>query len=222
MFRYLYQKFLFSPQRIKAKNERQLLARGARICHWLPIIDQDTQMRTALDVGRRAAIVCAMYHVYIGVPTKMIRRWLDDNGLMPYVSPEEKILLQKSATDISDHEKCDLSWYVESLYALVWAGSIYDALDVEEYVPETLVNHTPNLQESERADAFIAGLTLRPYSEIYKMLDFYYRASWYARDANLTREDSKNFDLNNVMARRRSLEWVFDADVEWDHVDLST
>lgn len=179
-------------------------------------------MRTALDVGRRAAIVCGLYHVYIGVLTKVIRRWLDDNGLMPHVSPEERILLQKSEADISAQEKCDLSWYVESLYALVWAGSIYDALDVEEYVPETLVNHTPNLQEDERADAFIGGLKIRSYNEIYKMLDLYSRASWYARDASLRGEESKNFDLSNIMARRRSLEWVFDADVEWDNVDLST
>ena len=179
-------------------------------------------MRTSEDVGRRAVIVCALYHVYIGVPPKMISRWLDDNGLTPHVSLEEKAILQKSEGGLSAHEKCDLSWYVESLYALMWVGSIYDVLDMEEYVPDTLVNYTPNIQEGERADVFVATLNLRPYSEVYKMLDLYYRASWYARDASLRGENPNNFDLNNIMARRRSLEWVFDGDVEWDHVDLST
>lgn len=89
-------------------------------------------------------------------------------------------------------------------------------------MPDTLVNFLPDIQKGDAADQFIKSIKMRSYGEIYQMLDLYYRAHWYTRDARLCGEDSKDFDLGVVQARRRALEWIFYPTNDWDNMYLST
>jgi len=98
---------------------------------------------------------------------------------------------------------CEIGWYVESLCALLWAGSIFKELSPQKHVPDTMVNFVPNIQNGDAAENFIKTIKLRSYSQLYKMMDLYYRAHWYVRDARLCQEDSKDFDYGIIQSRRR-------------------
>ncbi|MBA4117679.1 MAG: hypothetical protein C0514_02125 [Candidatus Puniceispirillum sp.] len=222
MLHFIREHFLLPPRAIKEENDHYLLERGARICAWLPTIEHRTCIRGAREIGQRAAVLYGLFQIYLRAPTQVIRTWFEKNRLMGYLSPNELELIEKHEDELCDQERCDLSWNVEAIYALLWAGSVFDTLDVQKYVPDTLVNVTPDIQENESADKLRRSIKTRPYAQIYKMLDLYYRASWYVVDANLVNEDTKDFNYSVIMTRRQALEWVYDPTSSWDHIDLST
>ena len=222
MLHLIREHFLLPPRTIKEDNDRYLRGCGARVCAWLPTIEHRTRIRGAREIGQRAAVLHGLFQIYLQAPTHVIRVWFEENRLMGCLSSNERELIEKHEDELCDQERCDLSWNVEAIYALLWAGSVFDTLDVQKYVPDTLVNYTPDLQVNERADELMGSIKTRPYAQIYKMLDLYYRASWYVVDANLVNEDTKDFNYSLIMTRRQALEWVFDPTSSWDHIDLST
>ena len=88
--------------------------------------------------------------------------------------------------------------------------------------PDTLVNFVPNIQKNEPAKSFIKSFKLRSYKQIYEILDLYYRAHWFVRDARLCNEDTKDFNYSTIISRRSALEWIFDTKSDWDDIELST
>lgn len=222
MLNALYRKMFVHPAEIKKKNELFLTEKGARICDWLPYIESDSVMRSSFAAGQRAAILCAMYNISLDTPTLVIREWLEKNGLLDHLSFKEKEMLGKNEQDLTPQEMCNLSWYIESLHAFLWAGSVFETLPITQYFPETIFDFIPDIQKDEPAQAFIKSFKLRPYKQIYEMLDLHYRAHWFVRDASLCHEDTKEFDYSIIVSRRTSLEWIFDNQSDWDDVDLST
>lgn len=170
----------------------------------------------------RALILQAMFSLYIGAPTSVIKKWLDDNNLLTYLSPKEHNLLNKHERDISKQEMNDLSWNIESIYALLWVGSIYKDLPLQTHAPDNLVKYLPNIKNNDSIKKFIENFKMRSFEEIYIALDLYYRAHWYARDCHITSKDSKNFDLPTIEYRRRALGWLFDSEANWDDIRLDT
>ena len=222
MFNAFYRKLFIHPHVIKKKSELFLINKGARICDWLPYIDTDSVIRNSLESGQRAAILCSMCNISRGAPTHIIKEWLKQNALLAHLSSEEEEILGKNEKDLTDQEMINLSWYVESLYAFLWAGSIFDTLPTTEHVPDTLVNFVPNIQKNEPAKSFIKSFKLRSYKQIYEILDLYYRAHWFVRDARLCNEDTKDFNYSTIISRRSALEWIFDTKSDWDDIELST
>lgn len=222
MFYKLYKKMFLNPEVIKNKNEQYLLSQGARICKWLPCTEHTQATVSSQNMARRAAIVCGMFNIYMGAPTHVIKKWLEENELITDLSAEEIAIINKNESEISERELSEISWYIESLCAFLWAGSVLTELSPQKYVPDTLVNLLPNIQNGDSAEQFIKNIKIRSYGQIYQMLDLYYRAHWYTRDAGLCREDTKDFDIGIIEARRRALEWVFYATNDWDDIYLST
>jgi hypothetical protein len=221
MFDRFYKSLFLSPKLIKAQNERYLLSRGARICKWLPTTGHTNNTRDSLDVGRRAAVIYGIFNIYLGAPTQRIKQWLEDNNLLSYLSAEENALINKSENDINEQEMCEIGWYVESLCALLWAGSIFKELSPQKHVPNTMVNFVPNIQNGDAAEDFIKIIRLRSYSQLYKMLDLYHRAHWYVLDASLCGEDTRNFEYGIIQSRTRALEWIFYLVNDWDDGSFS-
>lgn len=55
------------------------------------------------------------------------------------------------------------------------------------------------------------------------MLDLYFRAHWYARDGQLNGYPTAPFDLDIIMERRKTLEWLVDRSIEdWDDTPQDT
>lgn len=46
----------------------------------------------------------------------------------------------------------------------------------------------------------------------------YHRLHWRTRDDRLNGRDSGDVDLSVIMERRKSLEWILDAECDWDDV----
>ncbi|MNW20348.1 hypothetical protein D3C71_2207160 [compost metagenome] len=53
------------------------------------------------------------------------------------------------------------------------------------------------------------------------MLDYYYRLHWYCVDERLNGRQAK---LNEglIYERRKSLEWAFNRENEWENVEMGT
>ena len=54
-----------------------------------------------------------------------------------------------SIVPVFEQEKVDLSWYLESLWTLVWAGGLIPDLPIPEPVGDGLASLLPNLQAGE-------------------------------------------------------------------------
>ena len=86
-----------------------------------------------------------------------------------------------------------------------------------------LAGFLPKLQLNEGPEVFSSRFALRPFSQLYRELDFYFRAHWYARDGSLHRYPTGVFNLDLIMERRRALEWAADRTIaDWGETSDST
>ena len=72
-----------------------------------------------------------------------------------------------------------------------------------------------------RVEKFSSKMSIRPFKELYRALDLYYRLHWYALEYDL-RGEFDVFDLSRFIERRRALEWLLRPDAGWDEVPMNT
>jgi hypothetical protein len=104
----------------------------------------------------------------------------------------------------------------------MWLGGRVSDLPLDEAVQDTLASMLPSVENREDALPFYKSFKRRSYGEIFRMLDLYYRAHWYAFDGHLNGYDTNPISLDLVTERRKALEWAIDSSSDWDHIDLST
>lgn len=209
------------PARIKAQSEQTITAAGGRVNPWLPPLDVG-QPRSVDEVVGRALVMNALVNVYFNAPIPVIRQWIEANGVEPHLTPRERALLAKTNAELGQQEKLDLSWSMEALWALLWAGSLADDLAWDRRLPNHMASLLPNLKLNEDGSTLGRRMRLRPHAELLAMLDLYYRLHWYAEDGRLNGYPTPGVDGSVVMERRKALEWVLDPETGWDEVDLST
>jgi uncharacterized protein DUF4272 len=208
--------------RIRTESETVIRKLGGEVCEWLPWLDRAT-LRPSSEVADRALILNAVIQIHFGAPAAVVAAWIDENGLTHGLSERERSILAESEDELDAQDITDLYWCIEALWALVWCGSLIEDLPVDQAVASSLASLVPNLQANEPAEAFRARFSLRPFGEIYRMLDLYYRAHWYAREGQLRRFETGKFVLDVIMERRKALEWVSDATIEdWDDTPQDT
>ena len=211
-----------NPQDIKAESEKQILAMGGNVCEWLPWLDR-TQPRDTIAAADRSLMLHAMLQIHFGAPTYVIASWLTDNQLEYGLSRRERELLSKRTEDIDQQEKTDLYWYIEALWTMVWAGTLISDLAVDQPVGENLASLLPDIRRNEDASGFRRRYRLRPFDEVFRMLDLYFRAHWYARDGQLNGRSTEPFQIDSIMERRKALEWLADRSIEdWDDTPEDT
>jgi hypothetical protein len=210
------------PQIIKAESEARIQALGGKVCDWLPWIDR-TVLRTASEVCNRTLAMHAMLQLAFNAPKDAIRGWLEDNELLGSLSIRETQILSSIEEDLDAQTETNLYWYIEAIWALVWVGSFIPRIDITRPVGNDLASYLPNLQANEGAADFRTSFRRRPFAEIFKELDFYYRAHWYARDGQLNGYATQPFEIDIIMERRKALEWVCDVSTQdWDETQDST
>jgi Domain of unknown function (DUF4272) len=211
----------FDPLAVKAESEARILAAGGRILDWLPHLDRGNP-REAASICDRALTMHALLQLTFGAPREVIRQWIADNGLEASLSIRERALVAGDE-ELGEQEGTDLRWYIEALWALAWAGSLIADIPVGQSAGAGLARLMPDLQVGERAAGFRARFAPRPYVELFAMLDFYYRAHWYARNGLREGTSTAPFDLDTIMERRKALEWACDADIaDWDETPADT
>ncbi|MFI4859222.1 MAG: DUF4272 domain-containing protein [Phycisphaerales bacterium JB063] len=206
---------------IKAESERFVIQNGGQICDWLPYIEPTT-LRDPDAVIARALILNAMINLYFKAPTSVVKDWLDKYQLTGELSPVEADILSRSTDELTDQEKINLYWYIEALWAFLWATNMIETWDFTTGIPNTMASLCPNLERNEGPEKFTERMELRDYEELYKERDLYYRVMWWARQSNMTGQQDSKFDLSRTLERRRALEWMMDATLEWDEVPLNT
>jgi hypothetical protein len=138
-------------------------------------------------------------------------------------SANEAGILEKERAELSEQELIDLRWYLEALWAFVWAGGFIEAMPIDEPVGDQLASFLPNLQTNESGEHFAQNFELWTFEELFTQLDLYFRAHWYAFDGHLNGYDTTPFSLSPIMERRKSLEWTCDSSiVDWGEIPLDT
>jgi hypothetical protein len=163
-----------------------------------------------------------MLQIAFKAPIPFIRQWIVENGLEDDLVESERLILDKSGADLTEQELVDLHWYLEALWALAWAGGLIDELFFDQPVGDNLASLCPNLQRNEPGSNFIQRMRLRPHTELFRMLDLYYRLHWWTREAQLQGQATGDASSDIIVERRKALEWVLDARNDWDHVQLTT
>ena len=209
------------PQVVKRESERIVQAAGGQTIDWLPWIDRKT-VRAQDEVVARALILNAMLQIYFKAPVAIIRGWISSNGLDHRLSTWERSLLSKADADVTEDERVYVYWYIESLWALMWTGGVADSLPFDRGIPNHMSTLVPNLQKGEDGRAFAARFQVRPEDELFAMLDLYYRCHWFARSESMAGRSHPSFPYPVIAHRRRSLEWLFDPECDWDDVPMST
>lgn len=206
---------------IKAASEKKIISQGGQICDWLPYIEP-TSLRDPYQVTARALILNAMVNIHFGAPTRIISDWIAKHDLLDSLSAVEKRILETNESDLGEQDKINLYWYIEALWSFMWAMDLVSELDFTQPIPDNMASMCPNLQENEGPEKFSEVEELRAYDQIYKERDLAYRVMWWARQMSLTGESDPRFDLSRSMERRRALEWIMDAALDWDDVPLDT
>ncbi len=206
---------------IKAASETAVKQNGGQVCDWLPYIEPTT-LRDPDSVIARALILNAMINIYFGAPTAIIKAWIQEHDLADELSGVERDILSRNESELTEQEKINLYWYIEALWAFLWATNMVEAMDFTVSVPDTMASMCPSLQGVERPEKFTESMDLRDYEDLYKSRDLYFRVMWWARQSTMTGQQDAKFNLSRTMERRRALEWIMDATLDWDDVPLNT
>jgi Domain of unknown function (DUF4272) len=204
---------------VAALSENTILQYDGKILASLPYLDR-SHVRSQADLIGRALALNAIIDLNFSVPASTIKDWLQKHDVLKYLTSHEAELLRRSAADITDQKKINLAWSLDALWALMWAGQLFDDLDFTSPIPDSMYEMCPHIRDAEGSEKF-AAMQLRSFDELYRSLDLHYRLHWYAFEYNL-REESGTFDCSRFIERRRALEWLLNPDTAWDEIMLNT
>lgn len=188
---------------------------GCQIPTHLPLPDEPV-LRPEEAVAARALVGSAVASAAYGWPTGRARHWVRAHGLDPWLTDQERAFLASDGSDPEFIRQLDLP---ESLWTLVWALKLVDAIDLGEGCPDTLVTIFPDLKSDEGPDGFLARTSLRAVDEIADVEDLAYVLDWWRIDHLLRGEPA--MALPGIGARRRALGWLITTE-DWDAVPLDT
>lgn len=205
---------------IKERNIARIAQKNYRYIDWLPILEQP-QLRTQAQLVGRMSVMNALINLSFEAPVHVIKQWIEDQHLSEHLSAWEKEILAKTQEDFDQYEINTLRWYLEGLWALMWAARMIPTLDETEWNDESMATMLPNLEEGEDNSRLNQITTMHTTEELYSMLDFYYRLHWYCVDERLA---GKEADVNEgiVYERRRALEWLLNVESDWDAIEMGT
>ena len=212
---------MIDPMRVKQESEAAILKAGGKICDWLPHIEL-TKARGANAVIDRALILNALLQLYFGAPSPFIAKWVERESLQHALTARERTLLTKPTSSLTEQERIDLYWYIEALWTILWATGLIDEIPFDRGVEDFMASLCPDLQRNESSTKFRQRMRLRAYADLYAMRDLYFRLHWWTRNAHLTGEDTGAVRMDIVMERRKALEWILDAEADWDDMPLNT
>ncbi|MCL1993102.1 MAG: DUF4272 domain-containing protein [Spirochaetes bacterium] len=210
------------PEDVKKESEKIILEKGGEVLDWLPVMERGGAARSNEELINRALILNALVNIYFQAPIHIIKDWIDAHNLTESLSESEKELLDKENEDLTEQEKTNIYWFIEALWALMWAGSLIDDLPIDNPVEDRMAKLCPNLEKGEGDSKFRGKMKVRPKDEIFKKLDLYFRAHWYTRNGLLNNYPTGKMDDGVILERRKALEWLIDSTLDWDDVPLNT
>ncbi|WP_380871821.1 hypothetical protein ACFB49_27750 [Sphingomonas sp. DBB INV C78] len=183
--------------------------------------DTPDQIRSPVDVARRALTLFAVVAVGLGADREEIIEWLRENDLFEELSPVEARFIEDP--EPSERQIINASWYSERLIALLWALDLASMPPADEQCDTSLLQDRlpPYAEVSERD--FIKSAKLRSEEELIAMADQILNLHWEARDARIHDRPPRNVDLGIIQERHHAINWVIGYDgLPWDEVTTDT
>ena len=209
------------PEKIKAKNTKQLKKLGIDVIDHLPWIEIKKQ-RADPDIAKRWITMSALLQLHFNAPREFICNYLKKNELLSEVSDAEQIYIETDYSEINEQLQINLNWSIEAIWALAWVGGFHEKLTFNTGVENSLASFLPDFHELESAEKYIKKFRARKQKVVFVELDRFYRAHWYARNLQLEGKSSNKVNLSIIMERRRALEWVSNSFEVWDEISLDT
>jgi hypothetical protein len=216
----LFQKKI-KPEIIKNRNTKKLRSSGIEVIEHLPYLD-NPDFREPKEIARRTLVLTALFQLHLQAPREVIKKWLDENGLLTNLNVEELEYLETEYSELPEQTQADIYWFVEAIWTFAWVGGLHNNLTLNTGVEDLLATLIPNIAKNEPAEKFISNFRLRKKIEIFEMLDKIYRAHWFARNNELKGEKSEKVDLDIIIERRKALEYTCYKEFEWDEISLDT
>ena len=209
------------PEKVKDRNTKQLRSSGIEVIEHLPYLD-NPGFREPKEIAHRTLVLTALFQLHLQAPREIIKKWLEENGLLTSLNVEELKYLETEYSELPEQTQTDIYWFVEAIWTFAWVGGFHNNLTLNTGVEDSLATLIPNIAKNEPAEKFISEFKLRNQLEIFEMLDRFYRTHWFARNNNLTGKQSDKVDLDIIMERRKALEYTVYKEFDWDEISLDT
>jgi hypothetical protein len=206
--------------RVAAESDASILSRGGEVLSVLPYLDR-SGIRPASDLIGRSLALNAIIDLNFKVPPEVVRNWIVKHNVAGYLTAHETSLLDFDLCAITEQDKTDLAWSLDALWALMWAGNLFETMEFWSPIPNSMYELCPHIRDGDGPEKFSNKMKIRSFDEIYRALDLYYRLHWYAFQ-NQIRDELGVFDLSRFVERRKALEWLVSPNLRWDSVQLNT
>jgi hypothetical protein len=205
----------------KRRNTIVVRALGLPTLDSLPVVEDESQVaaRTPEEVARRCLAVAISAVKGETGDQELTRPLPEQLDVENDLSPAERRFLENPRP--TDQDLADFAWRYECVHVFLWAVGYLDVLKPPYEVCD--VAREMALIRDKGADAFLAGATLRPLSEILDRADFYYRLHWATIALQPKGAKSPKVDEEIVAERHRALNWLIRyRNQAWDDITTET
>lgn len=218
-----------NPEQRKQESILKLKTKAIPYIDWLPHIESsdDVIQRSAEHIAKRAIACLLMIQVACDLDRDQFDQETEDFivdllnkfEVADELTVKEKNILNRSA---AQQDIVNMIWKYEAYWVLLWALGIVDELKYPDEIADCdfaieVVSRCRSLQE------FMQQVRLRDIEEILDEADLIYRYDWACVDARLKQQNApENLNASIVLERHGALNWLIQADANWDNPDVST
>ena len=218
-----------NPEQRKQESILKLKTKAIPYIDWLPHIESrdDVIQRSAEHIAKRAIACLLMIQVACDLDRDQFDQETEDFivdllnkfEVADELTVKEKNILNRSA---AQQDIVNMIWKYEAYWVLLWALGIVDELKYPDEIADCdfaieVVSRCRSLQE------FMQQVRLRDIEEILDEADLIYRYDWACVDARLKQQNAPaNLNASVVLERHGALNWLIQADADWDNPDVST
>ncbi|ENU93885.1 hypothetical protein F971_00554 [Acinetobacter vivianii] len=218
-----------NPEQRKQESILKLKTKAIAYIDWLPHIESsdDVIPRSAEHIAKRAIACLLMIQVACDLDRDQFDQETEDFivdllnkfEVADELTVKEKNILNRNA---SQQDIVNMIWKYEAYWVLLWALGIVDELKYPDEIADCdfaieVVSRCRSLQE------FMQQVKLRDIEEILDETDLIYRYDWACVDARLKQQNAPaNLNASIVLERHGALNWLIQADADWDNPDVST
>ncbi len=212
------------------ENGRNALAKfGLEAPEGLPLCTERTgqQLRSRIDIAQRlmglhatVAWTCASEDL---VPSDVLTRYIDDNGLFDMLTDAERDIVNTDRTGAAEFRD-QAGWATESMWSLAWILGFhlqpgFDGVPMTSNVGPALNRDFLELFDID-LPRLVAKQGQRDVIDVMALEDLFY-CSYHAYRVMAESNKDAQFPLGVVQERCHALTWSITPEVPWDDITLA-
>lgn len=228
-----------SPEDFHRQQITWLAEQGFKAAESLPWQRFDRHLRPLADIARRLVAIKALA-AWVCVPadqmaTKLIQAGVGANRLGPYLTADERQILQTGRQEAAEQFADTIGWKFENAWPLAWILGYEHpperdgAMLKGAAIRELLFAFTPSLAINidEQLEDWIGGRPRPELQEVLRLEHTFYCMHNAVRSAQLGGNavpEGFHPIINGgvVHERRHALSWALSPGIDWESTDLST